>query len=364
MDARVLREVARNYLEEVSSKMLYERLAALDPKPKRRDTLSVLASFEDRHASLWKSVLDHHQYPAPTERMILKHRIFAGLARVFGVTTVLSAVHKDEVDGIKKYHAQLTAWKDPELTRIFETLLPDEFSHEIDTSNEARSAAREGGSLRSAVLGANDGIGTILALSAGVVGATSSNPEVLIAGTAGLVAGAISMAASNYVSVKAEAEMFTGLRTLERDAIEVDRSTKVLQLTEIYLQKGFSRAEAQSIVARIATDDEEFARVLLAERHGVGESSFSNPVRLGLITGVAFGLAGAVPLLPFFFLAPLPSMVVSVAASTVVLFATGVFRSLSTLTSLGRGGLEMVVIGLGSAALTYLIGLGIGGFLH
>jgi len=364
MDAAMVKGIGDNYVEEVSSETLYRTLAGRDKKEDRSKLLLALAGYERKHAELWANVLRQNGLPLPAGRTIAKHRVYLALARAFGVGSVLSTIHRDEVDGIKKYTAQAAAWNDPVVQEAFGAILPDEISHEIDTLGEARDAAREGGALRSAVLGANDGIGSLLALSAGVAAATASGLAVLVAGAAALVAGSISMAASNYVSVKAEEEMYARIREQERGGIDVDRAAKVRQLEAAYQKRGFTEAEAAGIVRRLATDDEEFTRALLTERHGIGEASFSNPFRLGIITGAAFLLAGLVPLLPFFLLPETSAILAAVVASAVVLFSTGVFRSMSTLTSLTRGGLEMLGIGLGSAGLTYGIGLVIAGAVH
>lgn len=365
MSEPMIEGIRGNYVEELSAERLYRSLAASDSNEDRRRLLTGLAEYEKHHAEAWASLLRQRGVPLPEPKPLLKHRVFAGLARLLGVGSVLSAVHKDEVDGIRKYEAQAAAWKDPAVADVFRRIMPDELSHEIDTLGEARDAAREGGTLRSAVLGANDGIASLLALSAGVAAATSSNVEVLIAGAAALVAGGISMAAANYVSVKAEREMYAGLRRQEKVSLGVDREAKVRQLREAYEKRGFTPEEAERIVDRLSRDDEQFTRALLSERHGLGEESeASSPVRLGLITGVAFLLAGLVPLLPFFVIADVPALLTAVVASGVALFATGVFRSMSTLTSLSRGGLEMVLIGLGSAGLTYGIGLAIAAAIH
>ena len=358
--------VGSNYVEELSSEQLYRRLAGYDRNADRQKLLLSLADYERHHAEAWAGILRARGAPLPPMRSLLKHRMFVGLARLFGVGSVLSAVHKDEVDGIRKYQAQAEAWKgDPAVAEVFRRILPDELSHEIDTLGEARDAAREGGTLRSAVLGANDGIASVLALSAGVAAATTSNTEVLIAGAAALVAGSISMAAANYVSVKAEAEMYAGLERREKAGLTLDRPAKTRQLREAYEKRGFTSEEAERIVDRLSQDDEQFTRALLSERHGLGEeATASNPVRLGLVTGAAFLVAGLVPLLPFFLAPNLRALLAAVVASAVAFFATGVFRSMSTLTSLSRGGLEMVLIGLGSAGLTYGIGLAIAAAIH
>ncbi len=364
MDARMARGIEGNYVEERSSEALYLALARIDDHPDRGKVLERLATLEHEHAEIWAGLLKGAGVPLPHPRHFFKHRIFGGLARTFGVGVVLAAVHKEEADGIAKYLSQMREWTDPKVQEAFLRILPDEVSHEMDTLDEARHAAEEGGSLRSAVLGANDGLGSMLALTAGVAAATASDLAVLIAGSAALVAGAVSMAASNYVSVKAEQEVYAGVRHREVQGISVDRPAKEALLRRAYEKRGFTPEEAERLVARLSGKEEEFTRALLAERHGIAESSFEDPVRLGAITGGAFFAAGLVPLLPFFFIGGTPAVLLAVAASGIALFFSGVFRSLSTLSSLLRGGLEMLAVGLGSAGLTYAIGLVIGGFLH
>lgn len=357
-----LREVEANYLEERSSRWMYAALAEADRLTARAAKLRELAGFEERHAAAWAGLLAKLGRPLPKERRLLNQRILVGMARLLGVGSVLSIVHREEVDGIEKYRDQAERWQDANARAVFTTLLPDEVAHEIETSAEARDAAGSGsGSLRSLLLGAIDGFASIVALSAGVSVATRSDLTVLIAGSASLAAGALSMAASEYVSVKAEHDARLAQTRMEAEALSVAPDTKRKQLIAAYSAKGLSSDEASKVVARLEHDPKRFLDALVAERYGADAGEGERPGRQGMLTGVSFALAGAVPLLPFLFLGSQVAILASVAVTALALFLAGLFRALSSLHPFLRSGLEMVAVGMGAASGTYLIGLLIGG---
>ncbi|MGA8710179.1 MAG: VIT1/CCC1 transporter family protein [Thermoplasmata archaeon] len=357
-----LRAVEENYLEERSSRWMYEALAGADRLPARAELLRELAAYEARHAALWAGLLSKLGRPLPAERRMLNQRILVGMARLLGVGAVLPIVHREEVDGIEKYRDQAARWQDADARAVFTTLLPDEVAHEIETSNQAREAGSTGsGSLRSLLLGAIDGFASVVALSAGVAGATNSDATVLVAGSAAVVAGALSMAASEYVSVKAEHDARTAQSRMEAEALSVAPSTKRDQLIASYEAKGLSTDEATKVVARLQQDPPRFLEALVVDRYGAAAGEDERPGRQGLLTGVSFALAGAVPLVPFLLLGPHFAVVASILVTAGALFLAGIFRALSSLHPFVRSGLEMVAVGMGAAAGTYLIGLLIGG---
>jgi vacuolar iron transporter family protein len=357
-----IREVEANFLEERSSRWMYHSLAEADRIPARAAILRELAAFEERHAALWAGLLKKLGRPLPRERRLLNQRILVGMGRLLGVGSVLSIVHREEVDGIEKYRDQARRWQDADAKAVFTTLLPDEVAHEIETSNEAREAGSKGSSsLRSVLLGAIDGFASIVALSAGVAAVTKSDLTVLIAGAASVAAGALSMAASEYVSVKAERDARTAQTRMEAEALSVAPETKRSQLIAAYQTKGLSADEATKVVSRMQLDTPRFLDALVAERYGTAAGEDERPGRQGMLTGVSFALAGAVPLVPFLFLGAEVAVIASVLVTAVALFLAGLFRALSSLHPFLRSGLEMVAVGMGAAAGTYLIGLLIGG---
>jgi vacuolar iron transporter family protein len=354
-------EIEANYRDERSSLWMYRSLAETDRVPARAALLQQLAAFEERHAALWGGLLERLGRRRPSDARFLNHRILVAMARLLGVGLVLPIVHREEVDGVEKYRDQARRWQTPEAAEVFRTILPDEVAHEIETSAAARDAGSKGsGSLRSLLLGAIDGFASIVALSAGVAAVTRSDLTVLIAGAASVAAGALSMAASEYVSVKAEHDARTAQTRMEHEALSVAPETKRAQLVAAYEAKGLSADEAAKVVARLEQHPERFLNALVSERYGAAAED-ERPGRQGFLTGVSFALAGAVPLLPFLFLTIPAAVIASVVVTAVALFLAGLFRALSSLHPFVRSGFEMVAVGMGAAAGTYLIGLLIGG---
>jgi len=357
-----LREIAGNYLDERSSLWMYRALAAKDHIPARAKLLGQLAAFEERHAAMWAGLLRKLGRTPPKEHRSIEHRLVVAMASLLGVGMVLPLVHRGEVDGIGKYRDQARRWQDPDAAAVFKPLLPDEIAHEIETSNAAREAGAGGGSsLRSLLLGAIDGFASIVALSAGVAGATRADVDVLIAGLASVVAGALSMAASEYVSVKAEREARTAQMQMEGEAAAVAPETKREQLEQAFVAKGLTEDEARVAVNRLEKEPERFLATLMTERYGSVGSENERPGRQGFLTGISFAMAGAVPLVPYLLLTIPDAIIASVAVTAIALFLAGLFRALSSLQSFARSGLEMMAVGLGAAAGTFLIGLLIAG---
>jgi VIT1/CCC1 family predicted Fe2+/Mn2+ transporter len=273
---------------------------------------------------------------------------------------VLPLIHRHEVEAVGKYLEQEKSATEPDIKAAFASIIPDEVSHEIEILESIKAEDTSPGSLRSIVLGANDGLGSVLALVAGVAGAVASSTIVLVAGVAGLVAGAVSMALSNYISVKSEREGRDARVVVQRIGIERAGPAKLKQLEHLLETRGLSSDEARPVAERLSHNREEFLKSILREGYGLGDASFEQPGRLALYTGVAFLIAGAIPVIPFFFLPPTEGLIAAVVMSALALFLAGVLKSLITLGKMLKSGLEMLAIGLGSAAATYVVGLLIG----
>lgn len=356
-----VKELFLNYVDEQSAQWVYSTLAGMDEHGDRAVFLRKMADLEQKHADAWKDVIERLGFPVPAARHLSEHRILAGLARLFGVRAAIPILHKTEVDGISKYKRQQARWKDPVVQEAFKVLMAAEVAEEVELFEHMGGSSDTGGTLRSLILGVNDGLVSVLAIAAGVAGATSSNLAIIIAGLAGLVAGAVSMAASNYVSVKAEQEVYSSRERLQKEAVEIAPERKKAQLKGTYVAKGLTEKEADEVVERLAERPDELMKAIMAEQGGVPEASLTKPARHAVYTGVAFALAGAVPLVPFLFLQTIHGIVASVILTCTALFFAGVIRSLSTLRPFARSGIEMLLIGMGAAAATYLVGLAVGG---
>jgi len=208
-----------------------------------------------------------------------------------------------------------------------------------------------GAGVRDMIFGANDGLVSTLAFVAGVSGAVTDTRIILLSGIAELFAGTISMAAGSYQSSKSELEVLE--RESQRKKVKKGRE----ELIKFYEAEGFKRGEAEAIVSRTTTEKELPVQVDVLEELGLAPEELGNPVKAGVLCGVSFGLAAIVPLLPFVFLVgSFGALVASIIGTVATLFGVGAMKTIFSRKSWVRSGLEMMVIGVSAAAITYMIG--------
>jgi VIT1/CCC1 family predicted Fe2+/Mn2+ transporter len=211
--------------------------------------------------------------------------------------------------------------------------------------------------LRDWVYGGIDGAVTTFAIVAGVVGAELSNRVVLILGIANLVADGFSMAASNYSGTKTEHEEQDRLRAIEERHIDVVPEGEREEIRQIFRGKGFRGPDLERAVDVITANRERWVDTMLAEEYGLPKVVRS-PLKAAASTFAAFVLCGAVPLLPFVFGSP-AGFQLSIAMTALVFFLIGSTKSRWSPVSWWRSGAETLAIGLGAAALAFLIGHGL-----
>lgn len=214
---------------------------------------------------------------------------------------------------------------------------------------------RGGSWLRDVVFGLNDGLVSILALVAGVAGANPGPRVVLLAGLAGVVSGAASMAIGAYISAKSEREFYRSELAREKHEMQHLREVEIQEVRDIYREKGFEGEELEFVVGRIVADPEVWLRVMMHEELGLS-GDIPHPAKIGAVMGIAFIIGGMVPVLPFVFAAGATAETTSFAASSAALFAAGAGRSRFTARNPWRGGLEMLAAGLLAVAVAYWLG--------
>jgi predicted membrane protein (TIGR00267 family) len=190
------------------------------------------------------------------------------------------------------------------------------------------------------------------------MGAITSSYIVLLAGVAELFAGTISMAAGAYQSSKSELEVLE--RESYRKKLKKGRTPEEEkeELIRFYEAEGFKRGEAEAIVDRIA-GEKEFPRQAGTLRElGLAPEELGSPLKAAVLCGVSFGLAALVPILPFAFqaLSCTNALIASIVATVVTLFGVGAMKTIFSRKSWVRSGMEMMVIGVSAAAITYMIG--------
>ncbi len=216
-----------------------------------------------------------------------------------------------------------------------------------------------------AVLGAVDGAVTTFAIVSGVVGAELSSSIVLILGVANLLADGFSMAVSNYLGTRTDAETLQKHRAEENRQIDVVPDGEIAEVREIFRQKGFEGDVLDDIVEVITSDRELWVDTMLQEEHGL-QLEGPSATRAGGVTFAAFVVAGAMPLLSFAIEAAFPGsvgneFVWSAVITAATFFTVGALKARFVERHWLRSGLETLFIGGAAAALAFGVGFGLKG---
>jgi len=214
-----------------------------------------------------------------------------------------------------------------------------------------------GGGVRDVIFGANDGLVSILALTAGVYGAATESHLILISGVVGAVGGAISMGAGAYISSKSEREVTE--KENQRKGIKKKRSPEEekAELTRFYQAQGFSEEEAEAVATRVMSQMELRAEYTVGEEVGLTAEESWPPIKAAVLTGLSFAIASLVPILPFAFLDVTPAAITAALASFAALFGVGASKAIFTRKSWVGSGLEVLAVGTLAAIASYAIGL-------
>lgn len=225
----------------------------------------------------------------------------------------------------------------------------------------------EGGELiRQATFGLNDGVVSIFALLAGVAGAGQAPETILVTLLAATVAGALSMAAGEYVSSKSERDFYRHEIEQERLEIELCPQVEKEELRLIYRRKGFEGELLEQVVGRLSNDKEVWTREMVMAELGVAGVEEENQIKSSLIIFVAFVGGAAFPTLPYLLCIPLgvePRIIFYIASGVTVigLFGAGALKRFVTGVNWLKSGLEMLAVGFFAYLISYLIGLAIPG---
>ena len=212
------------------------------------------------------------------------------------------------------------------------------------------------GALRAAIFGVNDGLVSNLSLIMGFAGAAVSNRVILLAGVAGLLAGAFSMAAGEYISMQNQRELFQRLLHLEAHELATEPEEERRELQEIYERKGFPPHLAREVTEVVMKDPEMALETHAREELGLDPAELGSPPGAAASSFVTFALGAGVPLLPFVFTSGLTAALVAIAASGVALVAVGAGLSILTGRHLVLSALRQLLVGAVAATVTFAVG--------
>jgi VIT1/CCC1 family predicted Fe2+/Mn2+ transporter len=328
-----------SWREEQQSAWLYRVLADVEPSSTLSALFTTLAGEADSQASLWAARVGARGGALPTFTPSVRARVVAALARRIGVRPMRQVLAGMKVRGMSAYSGAHPGGH----------LMP---STVADVGQSHRSVG--GGNRRAAVFGANDGLISNASLIMGIAGATSDPRMILLSGVAGVLAGALSMASGEFVSVRSQRELYEHQILLEEHELDEYPEEEAEELALIYSARGMQLDEARDVARKMLGDPKHALDVLAREELGL------NPDDLGSAWGAAgfsfacFGAGAVVPLLPFLIgVGGLPATCVLTALA---LFALGALTSLFTGRRAIGGGLRMLSIGTAAAGATYALG--------
>ena len=271
----------------------------------------------------------------------LRSKVTAFLIRTIGPRAMRPVLSASKVRGVSVYSGKLQ----PE-------------GHPWPTSVEAvgaRHRALGGGTLRAGVFGVNDGLVSNTCLVMGVAGAAVEPGIILITGVAGLLAGAFSMAAGEFISMLSQKEMFEHQIAQEKDELERYPAEEAEELALIYAARGVPLDEARVITKKLIANPEQALDTLAREELGLNPDDLGSPIGAALSSFIAFCIGASLPLIPFLF-GMSQGVLIAAILSGVALFGVGAALSLFSGKGALLGGLRMLLIGAAAAAATYGIG--------
>jgi VIT1/CCC1 family predicted Fe2+/Mn2+ transporter len=358
---------------EVDTAYLYKTLASKTQDKALADVFNKMSDIEERHAHKFLSKLhkDDPSYVLPGESY--RAKILVYLSRYFGTNIIVSqlanveAIISDHTIRTKlKKNEQLSGFENLHLNILLNTMQRGgiQASGNLLTKFEGKHKSIEGNELRAAVLGANDGLVSNLSLVMGVAGAASSEAQILLAGVAGLIAGSISMALGEWLSVQSSRELYQRQIDIEAEELENSPEEEMNELVLLYQAKGIDEENARKIAEKVFENKELTLDTLIREELGIDKDALGGSAwKAAFASFMLFSFGAILPIIPYFFAVGTHARNMSLGLSGIGLFFLGAVITIYTGKNLFSSGIRQVFFGLTAAAITFWIGKMIGGSL-
>lgn len=341
--------------EEQTSAFLYRAMEAVETES-HAVLFARLRTASERQAGLWEERLRALGAAVPDFAPPLRARLVARLIRLLGPRRVLPVLAAMKVRGLSVYRASPIP-PSPQSTQTESTAAIAAAVPVVETWHHARQG---GGALRAAVFGVNDGLVSNASLIVGVAAAGVEPHNIAIAGFSGLLAGSLSMATGEYVSVKTQRELLEHQIALERHELEAMPEEEVNELAVIYETKGLSPDAARAVASRLIADPQQGLDTLAREELGLNPSDLVSPLSAALASFASFAAGAMIPLVPFLLPSPQPGLWGSLIAMEAGLLIVGGLMSLFTGRGLIWSAARMALLGSAAAGATFLIGRWLG----
>ena len=333
-----------SWYHEKESAWLYRRVADRESDPLKSQLFRKLGEAAEDQARKWESLQPQREFEC---RPSVRARVVAGLVDQIGPRAARNVLAAMKLRGLSIYTS---------------TTAP---GHVMPTSvsqvGERHRGGVSGGNLRATVFGINDGLVSNAALVMGVAGSGAAPSIVLMTGTAGLLAGALSMAAGEYVSVRSQRDMYEYQIALEREELAEYPEEEAEELALIYEARGMDLEQARIFARSLLGNPDHALDVLAREELGLNPDDLGSPFGAASSSFLAFALGAVLPLLPFLIGLPAHSVMGwTIGVTAIALAAVGMLISLFTGRNAWLGAARMVAIGGGAGVIAWWVGSWLG----
>lgn len=356
-----------NIQTEIDACFLYQKLADHEADATIANVFSQMSEIEKGHAEAFakKANLSLASLMRPSWRA----KTLNIIGKIFGYDYVLGSLMDTEkslsnaiITTKKKNKKEITGTETAHVS-ILRTILETEkkVTGAQLSKFEKRHRSVGGNAIRAAVLGGNDGLVSNFSLIMGIAGATAGQEGVLLAGLAGLLAGALSMSLGEWISVKSSQELYENQMQIEMEELETNPEGEKKELALIYIAKGLPEEQAHQMAADIMKDKTHAHDVLVKEELGINaEELKGSAVEAAIYSFILFAIGAVIPVIPFMFTSGMQAIIISVSLSAAGLFLIGAAITLFTGKNVWHSGFRQVLFGLAAAAITFGIGKLIG----
>lgn len=337
-------EALESWKEEKRSAYVYKALSKIEPNPIHKKLFLELSGMANNQAEIWEKQLKKAKIKYPKRyKPDRRTRIILWCVARFGAKSLRIALAAMKIRGMSIYQGLQDA----------DHPFP---SASGELEEHRHRGVKSGNNIRAAIFGMSDGLVSNASLILGIAGASTNASFILLTGIAGLLAGACSMGAGEYVSVRSQREMLEYQLELEKKELELYPEEEAAELALIYQARGVPKIDADKISKLLIKDPKKALDTLAREELGINPNELVSPWGAAISSFVSFTLGALIPLLPFIFSESTYNLYFTVGLTSFALFIIGAIMSLFTQRSIFVGGFRMLAIGVGAGCLTYFIG--------
>ncbi len=358
-EQKIIEYAKKSLLDELYAAAIYNRLERLFKDERVKKKFRKMAQMEAKHAEFWLSFLKRRGIDTgdiKINKLLITLKMF--FYRIVGVALALKLMEIGEREAAKIYALLLES---KELSgnerEKLKDILKDELLHEQELAEEEETFKDIMDHIRDAVLGMSDGLVEVLSVAAGLAGAYGDPLNVALGGTIVGIAGALSMGIGAFTSVRAQKQVRLGILSRIKLTVSYVSNALYSRVIEYMRKKEFSELTSRKIAEEALDNSDLLSRIIAEEEYGLKEEKLESPGKAGLYTGLFYIVGAIVPLIPYYLrLSINMSLPLSFGIAASMLTVMGFVIAVAAEISIKKKVLELIMAGLGSATLTFMIG--------